>query len=547
MKYAISLLFLLHIACSAVAVDYHVGPDEEMTMIADVPWATLQAGDRVYIHWKETPYFEKWVINRQGTEDEPIEIIGISGPLGQQPVISGDGAVTPADLNYWNDSRGVIKIGGSSIPEDGLPNHISIENLEIRSAHPDYEFTDDNGNVDTYSDNAAAIYVEKAANLSIINCTLHDSGNGLFIGSFDGQTEHILIESNYIYGNGIVGEFLEHNTYTEATDIVYQYNRFGPLRDGADGNNLKDRSAGLVVRYNWIEGGNRQLDLVDAGSETLINHPSYVETHVYGNVLIEPEGAGNSQIVHYGGDSNTPDNFRKGTMFFYHNTVISTREGNTTLVRLSSAEESAWVFNNIIYTTASGNHLAMINGDGTFDMNNNWLKSDWVECHCTPTGIVNDLGGNITGTDPGFELFDDQEFGLVEGSEAINQGVAIPDDLLPEHDIAKEYVKHQDSVDRTIVDDPDIGAFELEGSPTSVAHDLIVEPVLYPNPAANRIFLSIPLTNSDYLILDASGKCVQSAKQISARTIDVSRLAPGYYFVRFELESEVRVSTFVKQ
>ena len=69
-----------------------------------------------------------------------------------------------------------------------------------------------------------------------------------------------------------------------------------------------------------------------------VNDPRYRETHVYGNILIEPDGAGNSQIVHYGGDSGTTEEYRKGDLYFYNNTVISTRSGNTTLVRLSTPD-----------------------------------------------------------------------------------------------------------------------------------------------------------------------------------------------------------------
>jgi hypothetical protein len=150
----------------------------------------------------------------------------------------------------------------------------------------------------TYLVNASAIFVEAAQRLVIRNCALTDSGNGLFVAAADGETRDIRIEGSWIAGNGVDGRIREHNTYTAAIGIVYDANRFGPLRAGADGNNLKDRSAGLVVRYNWIEGDNRQLDLVDAeDSAVIVADPSYDRTFVYGNVLIEPDGAGNSQIV----------------------------------------------------------------------------------------------------------------------------------------------------------------------------------------------------------------------------------------------------------
>lgn len=446
---------------SLMGTDYNVGPGQSLAAISEVPWATLQPGDRVFIHWKATPYKEKWVINREGTAADPIEIIGVNGPSGQQPVIDGNGAVTVAGVNFWNEQRGVIKIGGSNTPSDGLPNYITIDNLEIISGRPPYQFTDDNGQTQTYADNAASIYVEKCTNLIIRNCTLRDSGNGLFVG-YGGASENILIENNYIYDNGIDGSIFHHNAYTEALGITYQYNRFGPLRAGALGNNLKDRSAGLVVRHNWIESGNRQLDLVDSGTSDLINHSSYGTTHVYGNILIEPDGAGNSQVSHYGGDSGTTSNYRKGNLYFYNNTIVSTRMGNTTLLRLSTNDETAEVFNNTIFTSDTGNKFAMIGGNGTFNMDHNWLKTGWVDCHCTPSGTVNDEGNNVTGTDPLFIDFNVQDFGLQDNSPLINQGGVIPPALLPDHNTTLEYVKHQNSANRNTIGNLDIGAFEYQ-------------------------------------------------------------------------------------
>jgi hypothetical protein len=549
MKYFTVTLTLLWLSTLLSATDYNVGPGQELAAISEVPWATLEPGDRVYIHWKDSPYKEKWVINRQGTEANRIEVIGVDGPGGEQAVIDGDGAATPLDLNYWNEVRGVIKIGGSSIPEDGLPSYITIDNLEIRSAHPDYQFTNDNGNIETYVDNAAAIYVEKAAHLIIRNCNLHDSGNGLFIGAYGGQTEDILIEKNHIHSNGIVGEYLEHNTYTEAINITYQFNHFGPLRDGADGNNLKDRSAGLVVRHNWIEGGNRQLDLVDAeGSEVLVNHPNYSETHVYGNILIEPDDEGNSQIVHYGGDSGTTDDYRKGILYFYNNTVISTRQGNTTLVRLSTEEETAHVFNNIIYTTAPGESLAMIAGTGIMNMNHNWLMSGWVECHCLPTGTINDLGENTTGDDPGFESFDDQEFRPIESSEVVNQASSIPADLLSEHDVILEYVKHQDFVERPEFESLDKGAFEYFGIVTNLESTYPLTSNLYPNPASNTLRVrGWDIMGEPYQIRNPNGQLVGTGTMDGDQTIDVSSLQPGLHIIEIGPNQLNRRAVFIKR
>ena len=200
-----------------------------------------------------------------------------------------------------------------------------------RAARPPYGFTNDAGAGGSYAANAAPIYVEKAEHLVIRNCELHDGGNGLFAAS-SGTTvsREILVEGNFVHDNGNAASAYEHNSYTAAIGIVFQFNRYGPPTAGTSGNGLKDRSAGLVVRYNWIEGGNRRLDLVDAEDSSVIeSDPAYRATHVEGNVLIEPEGAGNRQIVHYGGDSGNTAGCRKGTLSFHNNTVFSRRTDRT--------------------------------------------------------------------------------------------------------------------------------------------------------------------------------------------------------------------------
>ncbi|MCZ6508164.1 MAG: polysaccharide-degrading enzyme [Acidobacteria bacterium] len=441
-------------------IDYHVGPGQALAAVGDVPWEALVAGDRIYIHWRAAAYQEKWVINAQGTAQAPILVSGVPGPGGERPVIDGRDATTRTELDYWNEARGIIKIGGSSIPGDGLPGYVVVENLEIRSGRPPFTFTDDAGTVQAYADNAASIYVEKAAHLVVRNCELHDSGNGLFVGAFDGQTEDVLIERSYIHDNGNGGSIFHHNTYTSSIGIVYQYNRFGPLRPGADGNNLKDRSAGLVVRYNWIEGGNRQLDLVEANDAPAISHPDYRATHVYGNVLIEPDGAGNSQIAHYGGDGGDPSQYRKGTLYFYNNTMVSTRSGNTTLLRLSTNDEAADVRNNILYVTAPGDRLAMLDAAGQLTLRHNWTKPGWVATHGTLTGTLDDDGSGVTGPAPGFVDEGTQDYHLASDSDAVDAGTVLHPDVLPDHPVMRQYLRHTQDEPRPLDPTLDIGAFE---------------------------------------------------------------------------------------
>ena len=461
----IFLLFALG-AGSAKATVYEVKPNTPLDTIAEVPWATLQPGDTVLIHWRPTPYKEKWVICRQGTAALPIYVRGVpNSKTGELPVIDGNGAVTPLNLNFPSEQRGVIKIGSANIPADTMPKYIVIENLEIRSAHPNYQFTDDGGNTQSYTSAASSIYVEKGENITVRNCKMHDSANGFFVASSDDTVSRdILVEGNYIFGNGIVGSAFQHNNYTAAINITFQYNRFGPMRAGANGNALKDRSAGTVVRYNWIEHGNRQLDLVDAEDSVQIrNDANYHKTFVYGNLLIEPDGAGNSQITHYGGDSGNEPDYRKGTLYFYNNTIVSTRAGNTTLFRLSTNAEFCDARNNIFYNTANGSNLAMLAEQGTLSVRNNWAKNGWVNSHEGGGfgGSITVAGAFINGTAPGFVDFAAQNFRLASGSSAINAGTSLHADALPANNIVIHYVKHQMSESRPVNGVLDLGAYEF--------------------------------------------------------------------------------------
>jgi hypothetical protein len=464
-----TLALLLCWGSLAGAATYEVGPGKPYATVGAVPWESLQPGDLVLIHARSTPYKEKFVLCRQGTAEQPIVVKGVRGSDGALPVLDGNGATTRAALNYWNQARGVVKIGGANVPADTMPRHIVVENLEIRSARPPYTFTPSSGAAQTYSANAAAIYVEKGEHVTIRNCVLRDSGNGLFIGSpADQPSRDFLIEGNSIYDNGNDGSAYEHNNYSAAIGIVFQYNRFGPPRAGSVGNNLKDRSAGLVVRYNWIEGGNRQLDLVDAEDSSIIEaDPSYRSTFVYGNVLIEPAGAGNRQMAHYGGDSGNTAGYRKGTLHFYNNTLISTRTDRTTLFRLSTNEETCDFRNNIAYVTAAGSTLAMLDQDGQLMMSHNWFKPGRVSTFGTLLGMISDDGTSVTGTSPGFHDEANADYRLAAGAAAIDSGALMNPAVPAAHEPLWQYLKHQGGEARLAAGALDLGAFEYSALPRS--------------------------------------------------------------------------------
>ncbi len=453
---------ILAAAATVSAATYEVGPGKAYSKIGQAPWATLQAGDTVLIYWNSTPYYEKWVINRKGTASAPITVRGVPNSAGQLPIIDGNGAVTPSTLAFWNQTRGIIKIGGSTVPADGTPEYITIENLEVRNARNSNSFIAADGARQFYDDVAASIYVEKGQNITIRNCTLDNSGNGIFISSGGaGLSQRILIEANYIYNNGNVNSGAEHNVYTSALGITFQYNHFGPLIAGSYGENLKDRSAGTLIRYNWIEGGNRELDLVDAANDNVITtDPSYRQTFVYGNILIEPMGDDNYSIVHYGGDQTNTSYYRKGTLYFYNNTVVSTRTDHTAIFRPATNDENVDARNNILYAAAGGSTVSIAEIYGTVAISHNWAQPGWAPSYGTFYGSVSDDGSMVTAASPAFVNEGGQNYHLTSVSKCINAAGPLNPAVLPANDVSRDYVKHQSSEPRPADGSLDIGAYE---------------------------------------------------------------------------------------
>ncbi len=520
---------------------YHVGPGRAYDSIGAVPWESLVAGDSVIIHWRDQPYREKWVMARQGTEYRPIVVHGVPNGSNELPVIDAMDASTRTQLNFWNEGRGVIKIGGSNIP-DQTPEYIVIENLKIINGRDDYTFTGRDG-LTGYTANCAAVFIESGKHITIRNCELFNCGNGLFAAS---AAEEILVEGCYIHGNGNAGSIYEHNNYTEAKNITFQYNRFGPLCEDCQGNNLKDRSAGTVIRCNWIEGGNRQLDLVNADGTDLYLLPEYAETWVYGNILIEPDGAGNSQIVHYGGDVGSVDTYRKGNLYFYNNTVISYRTGNTTLFRCSTNDETVDCRNNIVYVTESGNRLAISNSDGTVNLTHNWMKAGWRDSHESLNGAVNDDGTTVSTSSPGFMDEAGKDFFLLQDSPCRDKATDIP----PEGSLIYEYKKHQQFQFRQVNGPLDIGAYEYIDVTNQVSVNKILsrEIEVYLIPAQNVLHLRNIEAYSEIKILSSTGQVLyhERIKSRHDMQIDIAWLPAGIFYIILDAEDNRTVKLFVK-
>jgi hypothetical protein len=439
-----ALLFALCLQ-PAAGRTFEVGPGRELTAVGSVPWDALEAGDTVRIHWRPQPYREKWNVSAQGTNTSPVCVEGVPSPDGKLPVIEGREAVTPPGLDFPGGERSIIRVGATG-RRPVTPSYITIKNLEVRGGRPPYRFTGLEGGA-VYLNNTAGIYIAAGNQITIRGCIIRDCANGLM--SSGAET---LVEECHIFDNGNEGSIYEHNVYTSASGMMFQYNHLGPLRSSCPGNNLKDRSSGLVVRYNWIEGGNRQLDLVDANEHhaPLSREPRYRETFVYGNVFVEHEGGGNNQIVHYGGDSGEEEFYRKGTLHFYHNTVISCRNDPTTLFRLAGGGGVIDCRNNIVWLNNGRGRLVLGAGLGHIVLAGNWIPD-----RCDPPSegatklVVTGFAKTRRGGDPGFLDPRRADFRLPP-TNAPAAGVALPlsKPLDPGNAVTLQYQVHRRKADR---------------------------------------------------------------------------------------------------
>lgn len=451
---------VLATALTLGATTYEVGPGAPLPALADVPWARLTPGDSVLVRWRAEPYRERVLLNARGRPDAPIRLQGVPGPNGALPVIDGQDATIAPGIAGLESGRSIVQVGVGDPEPDERPAHLEIVGLEIRGGRSTHQFRDAAGASHPYSSFAAALYVKRATHLTVRQCRLLDSGNGLLVASSDrSASSHILIEGCEIAGNGNPGSTQEHNSYTAAQGMEFRGNYLGPLLPGARGNNLKDRSSGLIVTHNWIEGGNRQLDLVNGeDSRHIRRDPAYHEAHVYNNVLLELGNDGNPQVVHYGGDTGAAADYRGGTLHFWHNTVVSWRTDGTVLFKLSTDAERVDLRNNLFHRGAATGRLSLVDEAGDVDAGVNWISAGWKPRMAGDQPARWHTGTLHIGADPGFSKDPRASLTLAPGSPCLQAAAPLPPEALARFAPASFHPKVRERVSCT---PRDLGAFAI--------------------------------------------------------------------------------------
>ena len=442
---------------TALAATYDVGPGKPRTTLSAVPWAALQPGDFVNIHYKPGGYHEKIQVSASGTQASHIVIRGIPDPAtGALPILDGQNAVDDPSMDLrggLSTTWGIIMVSPRKSTYVYGAYHVSwvdIESLDIRNAYytadNSISFTDQFGKVHGYDGFACGIYIEWAHDFAVRGCEISNCCNGLFANSKNlaaQSSQRLLIEKNYFHDNSlpytadpnnpnlpISNGYHEHHLYTESAGCIIQYNRFGRLRPGAHGVAIKDRSSGQIIRYNEFdmteESNVLALPNCQGGSGFINLQPDYQEAYVYGNLItIENYTSGITAVMWgaFDGPKFYADGHR-GTLHFYNNTIVNHHAGLSLFLMpdvnyTSNASvtnptyENVDFRNNIVFTDTSvqnNPYYAMrfvtggtTNGRGDINLGKNWLSPAWrKEAPLGPwTGALNGVANLIVGDNTG--------------------------------------------------------------------------------------------------------------------------------------------------
>lgn len=432
-------------ACGTDGTTYHVGDGQAYAELGAVPWGSLVACDQVLIHYRSTPYRSIVYLPVRGAANRFITIRGVLGPNGERPIIDGDGAVDPASSGLNPNggyTRGGLFVMGLAAGNNRKSGYLHITGLAFRNARPNYNISAGGSSV-AWGTFTSAIYAAPVEQMAVTNCEFSNNSMGIFVNSTNGesaQSRGLLIANNYFHDNGISGNFSVHHSYTEAIGSVYEYNYFGPMVSGSGGDGVKERSAGVIFRYNHFAGGTYMISLRDPESneeyesaatdtqgDLLIKH-----AFVYKNRFVS--GPATSVVVGHGdGTFGRGAGNRFGNLFFYGNEVVSRHDWDgltnhaAPLFQLLNTDTVTTVraYNNLFYATSATtggtpSPLALFAGQGLADFQSNWINNfinnsgsgfngtglNGLVNQATSPGITNLTGGDYTllSTSPYFSL-----------------------------------------------------------------------------------------------------------------------------------------------
>ena len=469
------------------------GGNNYASELSEVPWQSLQPGDVVNIYYRATPYKHKILLSEQGTAENPIVINGVSDSSGTRPTISADGAVS-VNPEEWNNAYRATLIminKREATGTDGInAKHYLIQNLRLANVRPNYSYTH-NGVTENYEDWSRAIWSAGGQHITLQGMVIENNGSGVFVQANEDPeslSRNWTIRGSKFENNGFYNR--DHQIYLQSVSVPGEYNivegnYFGPPTPNQNSiAQLKIRSTGVIVRYNYFESAHRTLDLVEA-QDAIPNWmyenytqqqvlENYRTSYIYGNIFVNDfSGSGTPGVrpLHFGADSLDGDALFSGSgdsngepgmrgyqspTYFYNNTfymrasypptypggtyrgVLFDLENNNSTVTPTPGTVDAW---NNIFEFAGNTRIGALNRSGTVNfLGKNLLytgtltifaesdrRANLMDPTPDPNTTVNYPGEIITDsagfTSPGYELN--------AGSPAIGESQTLPSYLPP--------------------------------------------------------------------------------------------------------------------
>ena len=326
---------------------------------------------------------------------------------------------------------------GILVVEDPTVHDITFDNLEISNA------TGSSGN-------EASIRFQ-GKNLTVRNCYLHHSYNGILEGHGSVSGSVVLIENTELAYNGNGG--YEHNMYISpsVSELTVRYSYSHHV---IEGHLIKSRAltnyiyANRIVDEAWSGSGNQASAVIDI--------PQGGRTYIIGNMLHKGTNPGNN----VGAIWYARENANNGAMELYvvNNTYVSDTGSTNTALVLARSATTVFVANNIVV----GKSGEMVKFEDALarsvTVTHNLTTTDVTQLTLAPGAMVS---GNLAVSDVKLVSRAGFDWHLAADSPAIDAG-ADPGSgggfgLSP----TAQYVHVAAAETRVAVGAPDIGAFEL--------------------------------------------------------------------------------------
>ena len=361
---------------------YEVGPARQYHDLNAVPWLHLKPGALVRIHNDDTTgsapttYHQHITIAAGGTPTQPLRVCGVSDAQGVKPIIDGENASSPKDLDWartYLENLGIVMLyDGVHKWDTKSPGNenVLIEGLHIRNGSPSAKFLQQSdGSPQNYDRGVSCIHVHTGQGVLIRGNDLENCGQPVFSNSQlpEGSlVTDLTIEGNYLHNWGVPDYERNHGMYLQAIGLTVQFNYFAEAAPKVPGNVIKSRSVLNFLRWNYIAPATsesaRAFDLVEPqnyvcyviphsyaeyhrpgnrsdcypphdGPETdpftadmlAANFEAYHSDYVYGNIM--DDNGSESAFVHYGYDQQTEHgpffDRRGGTLYYWNNTHLT--------------------------------------------------------------------------------------------------------------------------------------------------------------------------------------------------------------------------------